>query len=131
MIFYKYCGNVIQMNGSSFVRFYFNQLILVCVCFRPYVVNLLPCLLRICQRSEEMVHETLAAAMSKISPVLISFMTDMETKVIISYYCNLWLLVPLTSPFSACSDAVCWFVGCGFSKTINCLVLYKLFLKNC
>lgn len=28
-----------------------------------------------------MVHETLAAAMSKISPILISFMTDMETKV--------------------------------------------------
>ena len=53
----------------------------VCVCVRPYVVNLLPCLLRICQRQEEMVHETLAAAMSKISPILISFMTDMETKV--------------------------------------------------
>jgi len=28
-----------------------------------------------------MVHETLAAAMSKISPILVSFMTDMETKV--------------------------------------------------
>jgi len=51
------------------------------MCARPYVVNLLPCLVRICQRPEEMVHETLASAMSKISPVLISFMTDTETKV--------------------------------------------------
>jgi len=53
----------------------------VFVCIRPYVVNLLPCLVRICQRPEEMVHETLSAAMSKISPVLIGFMTDTETKV--------------------------------------------------
>jgi len=51
------------------------------LCDRPYVVNLLPCLLRINQRPEELVHETLAGAMSKISPVLTSFMTDMETKV--------------------------------------------------
>jgi len=51
------------------------------VCDRPYVVNLLPCLIRICHRPEEMVHETLAAAMSKISPILVSFMTDTETKV--------------------------------------------------
>jgi len=64
----------------------------VYVCIRPYVVNLLPCLVRICQRPEEMVHETLAAAMSKISPVLISFMTDMETKVLLPDYCSLFLL---------------------------------------
>jgi len=51
------------------------------VCVSPYVVNLLPCLLRICQRPEEMVHETLAGAMAKISPVLVGFMTDIETKV--------------------------------------------------
>ena len=76
----------------------------VCICVRPYVVNLLPCLLRICQRSEEMVHETLAAAMSKISPILISFMTDMETKVVlcdccgvITLYCyySLWYYITL------------------------------------
>jgi len=36
-----------------------------------------------------MVHETLAAAMSKISPVLISFMTDMETKVVMFDYYSL------------------------------------------
>jgi len=57
----------------------------VCVCVRPYVVNLLPCLLRICQRPEEMIHETLSGAMLKISPVLASFMTDVETKVIVFY----------------------------------------------
>ena len=59
----------------------------VCDVFvRPYVVNLLPCLSRICQRPEEIVHETLAAAMSKISPVLVSFMTDTETKVVYVWF---------------------------------------------
>jgi hypothetical protein len=44
-------------------------------------VNLLPYLLRISQRPEEMIQETLSAAMAKICPVLASFMTDVETKV--------------------------------------------------
>ena len=34
-------------------------------------------------------HETLASSMSKISPILVSFMTDMETKVVLSDNCGL------------------------------------------
>jgi hypothetical protein len=45
-------------------------------------VNLLPYLLRISQRPEEMIQETFSAAMAKICPVLASFMTDVETKVV-------------------------------------------------
>jgi huntingtin len=48
---------------------------------RPYVVNLLPCLARVCRRPEEPVQETLAAAMLKLCPVLMPFTTDAEVKV--------------------------------------------------
>ena len=49
---------------------------------RPYVVNLLPCLARVCRRPEEAVQETLAPAMAKMAPVLMGFTTDVEIKVV-------------------------------------------------
>jgi len=76
-----------RQNSETFDSPFIWPTLCLCACvrvwFRPYIFNLLPCLLRVCQRPEEMVHETLAASMAKISPVLIGFMTDMETKVII------------------------------------------------
>lgn len=50
--------------------------------FRPYLVNLLPCLTRITKRQEETVQETLAAAMPKIMVALGHFANDGEIKVI-------------------------------------------------
>ena len=49
--------------------------------FRPYIVNLLPCLARICRRPEESIQETLAIVMMKICPILMSFATDLEVRV--------------------------------------------------
>lgn len=49
--------------------------------FRPYLVNLLPCLTRITKRQEETVQETLAAAMPKIMVALGHFANDGEIKV--------------------------------------------------
>lgn len=60
--------------------------------FRPYVVNLLPCLSRICKRTEESVQETLSSAMHKICPVLIGFATDIEAKAGSIWLFNIWLL---------------------------------------
>jgi huntingtin len=51
---------------------------------RPYVVNLLPCLARICRRPEEGLQETLQVAMGKMAPVLLGFTNDLETKVCLS-----------------------------------------------
>ena len=48
---------------------------------RPYIVNLLPCITRLCQRPEEAVQETLATSMAKLCPVLINFANDTEVKV--------------------------------------------------
>lgn len=50
--------------------------------FRPYTVNLMPSLAKICQRrDEESVQETLAVAISKLMPVLGQFTNDKEVKV--------------------------------------------------
>ncbi|XP_071090376.1 huntingtin-like isoform X1 [Haliotis cracherodii] len=48
---------------------------------RPYIVNLLPCLARICRRDdEEAVQETLSSSMQKICPGLMGFANDTEVK---------------------------------------------------
>ena len=52
-----------------------------CSSRRPYVVNLLPCISRICQRPEEAIQETLATAMTRMCPVLMGFTNDAEVKV--------------------------------------------------
>ncbi|XP_029003090.1 huntingtin isoform X3 [Betta splendens] len=53
---------------------------------RPYLVNLLPCLTRITKRQEEMVQETLAAAMPKIMVALGHFANDGEIKVLLKAF---------------------------------------------
>lgn len=55
----------------------------MCVLYfcRPYIVNLLPCIARICRREEEAVQETLSAAMPKICSALMPFANDTEVKV--------------------------------------------------
>jgi len=60
-------------------------------------VNLLPYLLRISQRPEEMIQETLVAALTKICPVLGGFMNDIETKVRECHvlYCGLLWIAPV------------------------------------
>uniref|UniRef100_A0A8C9TDV1 Huntingtin n=1 Tax=Scleropages formosus TaxID=113540 RepID=A0A8C9TDV1_SCLFO len=53
---------------------------------RPYLVNLLPCLTRICKRPEEAVQETLAAAIPKIMAALGNFANDSELKVLLKAF---------------------------------------------
>ena len=48
---------------------------------RPYIVNLLPCLARICRREEEAIQETLSQAMQKLCPPLMGFANESEVKV--------------------------------------------------
>nr|XP_033806283.1 huntingtin isoform X5 [Geotrypetes seraphini] len=53
---------------------------------RPYLVNLLPCLTRICKRHEESVQETLAAAIPKIMAAFGNFANDNEIKVLLKAF---------------------------------------------
>lgn len=48
---------------------------------KPYVQNLVPCIIQIAKRTEEPVLETLAAAMPKIFSALGSFAADNDIKV--------------------------------------------------
>jgi hypothetical protein len=48
---------------------------------KPYVVNLIPCIIHIARRTEEPVLETLAAAMPKIFKALGNFTSDNDVKV--------------------------------------------------
>ncbi|KAM4051264.1 huntingtin isoform 4-T4 [Anomaloglossus baeobatrachus] len=53
---------------------------------RPYLVNLLPCLTKICKRQEESVQETLAAAVPKIMAAFGNFANDHEIKVLLKAF---------------------------------------------
>ncbi|XP_040191278.1 huntingtin isoform X2 [Rana temporaria] len=53
---------------------------------RPYLVNLLPCLTKICKRQEESVQETLAAAIPKIMSAFGNFANDHEIKVLLKAF---------------------------------------------
>ncbi|XP_075050447.1 huntingtin isoform X1 [Mixophyes fleayi] len=53
---------------------------------RPYLVNLLPCLAKICKRQEESVQETLAAAVPKIMSAFGNFANDHEIKVLLKAF---------------------------------------------
>ncbi|XP_029645621.1 huntingtin isoform X2 [Octopus sinensis] len=53
---------------------------------RPYIVNLLPCIARVCKREEEAIQETLAASMQKICPVLMAFANDSEVKALLKSF---------------------------------------------
>lgn len=48
---------------------------------KPYVVNLMPYLVKIAERSEEQVHETLTNSLPKIMAALGCFTTDNDVKV--------------------------------------------------
>lgn len=48
---------------------------------KSYVVNLMPCLLKIVERNEDQIHETLANSLPKIMSSLGTFMTDNDVKV--------------------------------------------------
>ena len=54
---------------------------LLFLCIRPYIVNLLPYIARICRREEEAVQETLSNSMPKICSALMAFANDSEVKV--------------------------------------------------
>ncbi|XP_054855013.1 huntingtin isoform X2 [Eublepharis macularius] len=53
---------------------------------RPYLENLLPCLTRVCKRSEESVQETLAAAIPKIMSAFGNFANDNEIKALLKTF---------------------------------------------
>ncbi|GFR89453.1 huntingtin [Elysia marginata] len=53
---------------------------------RPYIVNLLPCIARICRREEETVQETLSTAMPKICSALMPFANDTEVKALLKSF---------------------------------------------
>ncbi|XP_005093645.2 huntingtin [Aplysia californica] len=53
---------------------------------RPYIVNLLPCVARICRREEEAVQETLSSAMPKICSALMPFANDTEVKALLKSF---------------------------------------------
>ncbi|XP_075713523.1 huntingtin isoform X2 [Rhinoderma darwinii] len=53
---------------------------------RPYLVNLLPCLTKICKRQEESVQETLVAAVPKIMAAFGNFANDHEIKVLLKAF---------------------------------------------
>lgn len=65
--------------------------------FRPYIVNLLPCLARICRREDEGIQETLLGAMIKICPALMAFATDTEVKVGYRIFMTGWWLSKMPS----------------------------------
>lgn len=48
---------------------------------KPYVVNLMPYLVKIAERNEEQVHETLTNSLPKIMAALGCFTTDNDVKV--------------------------------------------------
>ncbi|XP_061171379.1 huntingtin-like isoform X1 [Saccostrea echinata] len=53
---------------------------------RPYIVNLLPCIARICKREDEAIQDTLSQSMQKICPPLIGFANESEIKALIKSF---------------------------------------------
>ncbi|XP_076466851.1 LOW QUALITY PROTEIN: huntingtin-like [Babylonia areolata] len=64
---------------------------------RPYIVNLLPYIARICRREEEAVQETLSNSMPKICSALMAFANDSEVKALLKSF-----LTNLVSPSAVC-----------------------------
>lgn len=64
---------------------------------RPYIVNLLPYIARICRREEETVQETLSNSMPKICSALMAFANDSEVKALLKSF-----LTNLMSPSAVC-----------------------------
>ena len=64
---------------------------------RPYIVNLLPYIARICRREEEAVQETLSNSMPKICSALMAFANDSEVKALLKSF-----LTNLMSPSAVC-----------------------------
>ena len=50
---------------------------------RPYVVNLLPCLIKVARRKEETIHETLADTIPRLFGVIGKFVNDNEMKLLL------------------------------------------------
>uniref|UniRef100_A0A1Y1K0T3 Huntingtin n=1 Tax=Photinus pyralis TaxID=7054 RepID=A0A1Y1K0T3_PHOPY len=55
---------------------------------KPYVANLMPCIIKISARTEEMVHETLAGSFPKIMVTLGCFTTDNDIKALMKAFLN-------------------------------------------
>ncbi|XP_060568114.1 huntingtin-like isoform X3 [Ruditapes philippinarum] len=81
---------------------------------RPYIVNLLPCVARICRREDEGIQETMLASMMKICPALMVFATDTEVKMLIKAF-----LPNLSSNLAPCRRAAA-----------NCLTLICQYSRN-
>ncbi|KAL3864910.1 hypothetical protein ACJMK2_006556 [Sinanodonta woodiana] len=92
---------------------------------RPYIVNLLPCLTRICHREEESIQEVLLATMTKICPVLMSFANDAEVKILLKAF-----LEELKSPAASCrrTAASSLTLICHYSR--NPSLFYSFLLNN-
>ncbi|KAK3589444.1 hypothetical protein CHS0354_020780 [Potamilus streckersoni] len=92
---------------------------------RPYIVNLLPCLTRICQREEESIQEVLLATMTKICPVLMSFANDAEVKILLKAF-----LEDLNSSMASCRRTAASSLPliCQYSR--NPCLFYNFLLNN-
>ena len=75
------CRLKISWSSINFFGVFFNFYGDILSTLRPYVKNLLPCLIRICRRPEESIQETLASVMPKLCFVFMRFATDAEIKV--------------------------------------------------
>ncbi|XP_057306791.1 huntingtin-like isoform X2 [Hydractinia symbiolongicarpus] len=53
---------------------------------RPYVANLLPCIVKIAKRNDDSVQEVLATMMLKLCPVLGNFMTELDIKILLKTF---------------------------------------------
>ncbi|WAR21216.1 HD-like protein [Mya arenaria] len=90
---------------------------------RPYIVNLLPCLTKICRREDEGIQEMLLVVMAKICPALMGFATDNEVKVLIKAF-----LPNLKSKMASCrrAAATCLTLICQYSRSPPTFIKFLL-----
>ncbi|XP_060084449.1 huntingtin-like [Ylistrum balloti] len=90
---------------------------------RPYMVNMLPCLARICKREEEAVQETLLSSMVKICPALMVFANESEIKALLKSF-----LPNLKSPSASCrrTAATSLVLICQYSRSPTSFYNYLL-----
>ncbi|XP_066917148.1 huntingtin-like isoform X4 [Clytia hemisphaerica] len=53
---------------------------------RPYVANLLPCIVKIAKRNDDSIQESLGTLLSKVIPVLGPFMTEADVKILLKSF---------------------------------------------
>ena len=97
---------------------------------RPYIVNLLPYIARICRREEEAVQETLSNSMPKICSALMAFANDSEVKVRLNSMpnrCHVWPDGIFWNADPFVTRLVWWYINISWSVTRNnCIAVFKI-----